>query len=77
MMKRYWAFVIENTQLYRLMNGMDGALIDVTDLLQAARQNVERDPDVALPVYLTVLVAYFAVNYPVSLASRRLEKRLA
>ena len=51
-------------------------LIDVTDLLQAARQNVERDPDVALPIYLTVLVAYFVVNYPISLASQRLEKRL-
>jgi His/Glu/Gln/Arg/opine family amino acid ABC transporter permease subunit len=53
------------------------ALIDVTDLLEAARQNVERDPDIALPIYLTVLVAYFIVNYPVSLASQRLEKKLA
>jgi len=28
MMERYWTFMIENTQLYRLMNGMDGVPID-------------------------------------------------
>jgi polar amino acid transport system permease protein len=64
-----FALIVESSSL--------AALIDVTDLLQAARQNVERDPDVALPIYLTVLVAYFIVNYPVSLASQRLEKSLA
>jgi His/Glu/Gln/Arg/opine family amino acid ABC transporter permease subunit len=64
-----FALIVESSSL--------AALIDVTDLLQAARQNVERDPDVALPVYLTVLVAYFMVNYPISLVSQRLEKRLA
>jgi polar amino acid transport system permease protein len=63
-----FALIVESSSL--------AALIDVTDLLQAARQNVERDPAVALPVYLTVLVAYFVVNYPVSLASQRLEKSL-
>ena len=63
-----FALIVESSSL--------AALIDVTDLLQAARQNVERDPDVALPIYLTVLVAYFVVNYPISLASQRLEKRL-
>lgn len=28
MADRYWSFMLENKQLYRLMNGMDGALID-------------------------------------------------
>jgi len=63
-----FALIVESSSL--------SALIDVTDLLQAARQNVERDTDIALPVYLTVLVAYFVINYPVSLLSQRLEKRL-
>jgi len=37
MMERYWAFVNENTQLYRLMNGMDGALIDNEKIGRAAQ----------------------------------------
>lgn len=37
MMERYWAFMIENTQLYRLMNGMDGALIDKEEIARAAQ----------------------------------------
>ncbi len=64
-----FALIVESSSL--------SSLINVTDLLQVAHQNVERDNDIALPIYLTVLVAYFAVNYPVSLASQRLEKRLA
>jgi len=28
MAKRYWTFMLEHTQLYRLMNGMDGVPID-------------------------------------------------
>jgi len=64
-----FALIVESSSL--------SSLINVTDLLQTAHQNVERDNDIALPVYLTVLVAYFAVNYPISLASQRLEKRLA
>jgi AcrR family transcriptional regulator len=28
MVERYWTFMLENTQLYRLMNGMDGVPID-------------------------------------------------
>ena len=28
MVERYWTFMLEHTQLYRLMNGMDGAPID-------------------------------------------------
>ena len=64
-----FALIVESSSL--------SSLINVTDLLQSAHQNVERDNDIALPVYLTVLVAYFAVNYPISLVSQRLEKRLA
>ena len=30
MVERYWTFMIEHTQLYRLMNGMDGVPIDKT-----------------------------------------------
>ncbi len=63
-----FALIVESSSL--------SSLINVTDLLQVAHQNVERDNDIALPVYLTVLVAYFAVNYPISLASQQLEKRL-
>ena len=63
-----FALIVESSSL--------SSLINVTDLLQTAHQNVERDNDIALPVYLTVLVAYFAVNYPISLVSQRLEKRL-
>ena len=37
MMERYWAFMIENTQLYRLVNGMDGALIDNEKIARAAQ----------------------------------------
>ncbi len=64
-----FALIVESSSL--------SSLINVSDLLQTAHQNVERDNDIALPVYLTVLVAYFFVNYPISLASQRLEKRLA
>ena len=64
-----FALIVESSSL--------ASLINVADLLQVAHQNVERDNDIALPVYLTVLVAYFLVNYPISLASQRLEKRLA
>ncbi|GAC1305826.1 MAG: amino acid ABC transporter permease [Vulcanimicrobiaceae bacterium] len=64
-----FALIVESSSL--------SSLINVTDLLQVAHQNVERDNDIALPIYLTVLVAYFAVNFPISLASRRLEARLA
>lgn len=37
MMERYWGFVLENTQLYRLMNGMDGPLIDNEEVGRAAQ----------------------------------------
>lgn len=63
-----FALIVESSSL--------ASLINVGDLLAVAHQNVERDNDVALPVYFTVLVAYFIINYPISLASQRLEKRL-
>jgi len=64
-----FALIVESSSL--------ASLIGVSDLLEAARQHVESDDAVALPVYLTVLVAYFLINFPVSLFSRRLERRLA
>ena len=64
-----FALIVESSSL--------ASLIDVPDLLEAARQHVESENSIALPVYLTVLVAYFAINFPISVASRRLEKRLA
>ena len=63
-----FALIVESSSL--------ASLINVTDLLQSAHQNVERDNDIALPIYLTVLIGYFAINYPISLLSQRLEKRL-
>jgi polar amino acid transport system permease protein len=64
-----FALIVESSSL--------ASLIDVSELLESARQHVESDSAIALPVYLTVLVAYFAINFPVSLASRRLERVLA
>jgi putative glutamine transport system permease protein len=64
-----FALIVESSSL--------ASLIGVSDLLEAARQHVESDGDIALPVYVTVLVAYFLVNFPVSLVARRLEKGLA
>jgi AcrR family transcriptional regulator len=37
MIERYWTFVLEHTQLYRLMNGMDGVPIDKAALSQSAQ----------------------------------------
>jgi His/Glu/Gln/Arg/opine family amino acid ABC transporter permease subunit len=64
-----FALIVESSSL--------SALIGVNDLLQSARVSVERDTGAAFPLYATVLVLYFAVNYPVSLFSQRLERRLA
>jgi polar amino acid transport system permease protein len=64
-----FALIVESSSL--------ASLIDVNDVLEAARQHVESDGSIALPVYLTVLVAYFAINFPVSVASRSLERRMA
>lgn len=37
MVERYWSFMLEHTQLYRLMNGMDGVPIDKTTVGQSAQ----------------------------------------
>ena len=39
MVERYWTFMLEHTQLYRLMNGMDGAPID-KDAVSRSSQNL-------------------------------------
>lgn len=41
MVERYWSFMVENTQLYRLMNGMDGVLIDRDRVTAAAQESFE------------------------------------
>jgi His/Glu/Gln/Arg/opine family amino acid ABC transporter permease subunit len=52
------------------------ALIGVKDLLETARIRFENDASLWFPLLLTVLIIYFFINYPISLASQRLEKRL-
>ena len=37
MVERYWTFMLEHTQLYRLVNGMDGVPIDKTVVGQSAQ----------------------------------------
>jgi AcrR family transcriptional regulator len=37
MVERYWAFMLEHTQLYRLANGMDGVPIDKTIVSRSAQ----------------------------------------
>ena len=39
MVERYWNFMLEHTQLYRLMNGMDGVPID-KDAVSRSAQNL-------------------------------------
>ena len=46
------------------------------DLLETARIRFENDASLWFPLLLTVLIIYFFINYPISLASQRLEKRL-
>ncbi len=64
-----FALIVESSTL--------ASLIGVTELLQTIRNNVERDNALSLPLYVFALGAYFAINYPISLASQRLEKKLA
>jgi His/Glu/Gln/Arg/opine family amino acid ABC transporter permease subunit len=64
-----FALIVESSSL--------SSLIGVSDLLEAARAHVESDSTIALPIYVTVLCAYFLINFPVSLVARRLERRLA
>jgi AcrR family transcriptional regulator len=41
MVERYWSFMLENKQLYRLMNGMDGVPIDRERVTTIAERNFE------------------------------------
>jgi len=41
MVERYWSFMLENKQLYRLMNGMDGVPIDREKVTTIAEHNFE------------------------------------
>lgn len=41
MVERYWSFMLENQQLYRLMNGMDGVLIDRARVTAVAQRSFE------------------------------------
>jgi AcrR family transcriptional regulator len=41
MVERYWSFMLKNTQLYRLMNGMDGVLIDRHKVTAVAQHRFE------------------------------------
>lgn len=53
------------------------ALIGVHELLEISRNNIDRDTGLWLPLLFTVLLIYFMINYPISIASQRLERRLA
>lgn len=37
MVERYWTFMLEHTQLYRLVNGMDGVPIDKSAMVRSAQ----------------------------------------
>jgi polar amino acid transport system permease protein len=52
------------------------ALIGVKDILETVRVDIENDATLWTPLLLTALALYFAINYPISLASQRLERRL-
>ena len=41
MAERYWSFMLENKQLYRLMNGMDGAVIERERVTVLAQRTFE------------------------------------
>jgi len=50
------------------------SLLGIVDLMLALQQVIGRT-HVALPLYLVGAILYFAINYPLSELSRRLEKR--
>jgi polar amino acid transport system permease protein len=52
------------------------ALIGVKDILETVRVDIENDATLWTPLLLTALALYFAINYPISLASQRLERKL-
>ncbi len=53
------------------------ALIPVRDILEQVRITTEVQPSLWFPLLVAILFLYFFINYPISLASQRLEKRLA
>jgi len=52
------------------------SLLGITDLMQAINQVIGRTYE-AMPLYILGALIYFAVNYALSCASRRLERRFA
>jgi polar amino acid transport system permease protein len=52
------------------------SLLGITDLMQAINQVIGRTYE-AMPLYILGALIYFAVNYALSYASRRLERRFA
>jgi polar amino acid transport system permease protein len=52
------------------------SLVGIVDLMLAAQQVIGRTYE-PLPVYLLAAAIYFAINYSLSVASRRLEARFA
>jgi len=53
------------------------ALIGVKDIVEIVRLRVENDPALWIPLLVSILFLYFFINYPISVASQKLEKRLA
>ncbi len=51
MVERYWTFMIEHTQLYRLMNGMDGVSIDKTIVARSAQSLCKLVADTVRPLF--------------------------
>jgi len=50
MVERYWAFMLENTQLYRLVNGMDGVPIDKATVGRSAQSLCKMVAEAVLPL---------------------------
>ena len=50
MVERYWTFMLEHTQLYRLLNGMDGVPIDKTVVGAAAQSLCNLVADAVRPL---------------------------
>ena len=46
MVERYWSFMVGNSQIYRLMNGMDGVPIDRMKVASIAQSSFEAAKDV-------------------------------
>ena len=52
------------------------SLLGITDLMQAIQQVIGRTYE-AMPLYILGALIYFAINYCLSAASRRLERRFS